>query len=95
MCGGAVRAWCEAAAAIFALLAAIAWIIAARHPVGVPGPSAYMPADSNHPLYREIREHGDRIVRGARWNQLAALLTGLSSLAAFMAWLLPRLHCIW
>lgn len=93
MCGGSIRAGCEAAAAILALLAAIAWIVAARHPVGVPGPTPYMPNDRNHPLYRQIREHGAKILRGAQWNQAAAFLTGLSSLAAFLAWLLPRLHC--
>jgi hypothetical protein len=94
VCGADIRAWWEAAAAIVALLAAVAWVVAAFHPVGVSGSTFYAPANPKDPFWRELKDHGSKILNGARWNQVAALLTGLSSLAAFLAWLLPRLYCL-
>jgi hypothetical protein len=80
-CAAFLKAKFELAAAILALAAAASWFIAARHPVGVPGPTPYMPSDRNHPLWQQIRAHGQKILMGARWNQVAAAFAGASALA--------------
>ncbi|MFZ1905232.1 MAG: hypothetical protein WAU56_07555 [Steroidobacteraceae bacterium] len=38
-----------------------------------------------------LRKQGAKILRGVRWNMIAAALTGCSALATFLSWLLPRL----
>jgi hypothetical protein len=81
------KAVCEGISAIAALFAAAFWFAAARHPVGVPGPAAYI----DTPLLRQIAAHGRKILRGAKLNQAAAALTGVSALAQFLAWLVPKL----
>ena len=69
------------------MLAAGCWFAVARHPVGVPGAAAYV----NTSLMKQIAAHGRKILRGARLNQWAAALTGVSALSQFAAWLLPKL----
>ena len=81
------KAVCECISAIAALLAAALWFMAARHPVGVPGPAAYV----DTAFLKQIAAHGRKILRGAKLNQWAAAMTGVSALAQFAAWLLPRL----
>ena len=92
LCAQDVKAACDLLTAIFALLAAGAWFVAARHPVGVPGASPYMPADPNHPLWGEMKAHGKKICLGAKWNQIAAVLAGLSALATFLSWLVAKCY---
>jgi hypothetical protein len=74
----AAAAWF--AAAIAALLAAAAWFAAASHPVGIPGPSEYGGPSPG------MIAHANKIMRGAALNRIAAALTGISSLAQFVAW---------
>jgi|HubBroStandDraft_2_1064218.scaffolds.fasta_scaffold145923_2 hypothetical protein len=81
------QAVCEGISAIAALLAAVLWFSAARHPVGVPGPGALV----NTALLKEIAAHGRKILRGASLNKWAAASTGVSALFQFAAWLLPKL----
>lgn len=88
MSGHNANADCECVAAISALFAAAAWFASALHPVGMSGPGVYMPADSNHPLWAQMAARGRKILRGSRFNQIAAALTGVSALAQFFAWLL-------
>jgi hypothetical protein len=76
---------CECIAAIFALLAAGFWFAAACYPVGVPGLPVIMPQDRTHPLWGQIKAHGDKILRGAGLNRIAAALTGVSALAQALA----------
>ena len=73
---------CEGGAAVFALLAAVAWFIAASHPVALPEAAMWAEATSGYP------ERAKKILRGVRWNMTAAALTGCSALATFLAWLL-------
>jgi hypothetical protein len=80
---GRLKAYCDFAAATFALLAAFAWFVAARHPVTLP--SAAMFAESMQG--REHIAHVSRILRGVRWNTAAAVLTGLSALSMSLSWL--------
>ena len=80
------KAVCEGASAIAALVAAVSWFVAASHPVGIPGPGFYAPSDPNHPLWQQLRAQGRKILRGVRWNQTAAALTGIAALFQFIAW---------
>jgi hypothetical protein len=80
---------CDIASAVLAILAAIAWGVAASHPVGVPGPGLYWPEDQTHRA--RIAAQGAKILRGARYNQVAAALTGLSALLMGISTLLRRM----
>jgi hypothetical protein len=93
MCSDQVATWCNYIAGVTAVAAGIAWYVATRHPVAVPGLPVYMPADREHPLWKEIAAHGRKIVRGGKWNLAAAVTTCVSALAIVSAWFLPRLLC--
>ena len=82
---------CECIAAIFALLAAAFWFAAACFPVGVAGLPVLMPQDRNNPLWGQIKIRGDKILRGAGLNRIAAALTGVSALAQALALMAPRI----
>jgi hypothetical protein len=94
VCAERLANYCNLITAIFALAASIAWIAAAYHPVGVPGLSVRMPSDRNDPLWKKIESQGRKILRGAKLNFWAALLTGLSAGVQFLSWLLPKIACI-
>jgi hypothetical protein len=79
------NAVCDFIAAIAALSAALVWFAAASHPVGIPGPSMYGGPTP------EMKAHANKIKRGAILNRVAAALTGISALAQFTAWLIPKL----
>ncbi len=85
-----ITATCNGLAAIFALVAAVLWMLAARQPVGVPGLSPYI-SGLDDPILKEMQAHGEKILRGASLNKRAAFFAGLSALASFLSWLLPRL----
>ena len=91
LCVQDVKAACDFAAVILAILAAAAWFVASRHPVGGNAPTPYMPADRNNPLWEEIASHNRKILRGAKWNQIAVVLAGFSSFSTFLSWFIPRL----
>lgn len=78
----------QGVAVLLGVAAAITWIAASYDPAGGPGPTPYMPADRNHPLWGQIRAHGEKMRRGALLNKGAALLTGLAAFAALLSWLL-------
>jgi hypothetical protein len=78
-------------AAILALAAAIAWFIAASHPMAVPGPAKWAVDDQEHPVMLGFRSEAHKLLRGAQWNRIAAALTGCSAFAMFLSWLLPLL----
>jgi hypothetical protein len=82
-----LKAYGDLAAALFALLAAIAWFIAARHPVTLPKRSMW----AESPASRDYIAQTPKIVRGIRWNTAAAILTGCSALATFLSWVTMRL----
>ena len=52
-----LKPFIDGAAALFAFLAATAWFIGAKHPVGVPGFSGFYSEE----LARAIKEHGEKI----------------------------------
>jgi hypothetical protein len=75
----------DGVAAIAALFAAVAWFVAATHPVGVPGPTGY-----GGGISEEQKAEGVRILRGAKWNRWAALLTATSALFQFLGWVVSK-----
>jgi hypothetical protein len=87
MTGHEIKAICEFVSAMSALFAAAFWFAAARHPVSTGGGPAFYAPPPDHPLWAQMKAHGERILRGAKLNQVAAALTGISALAQFLAWL--------
>jgi hypothetical protein len=83
------KAICEFLSAIAALAAAAFWFAAACQPVPSDGPQ---PMGSRDPAV--VAHYGERkkkIGMGARFNRIAAALTGLSALTQFSAWLIVKL----
>src|SRR6266404_820205 len=73
------KAFCEGISAVAALSAAVLWIAAASHPVGVPGPRPYIPKDRTHPLWRQIADHHEGGPRGQvnrRFTEDCSALSG-------------------
>jgi hypothetical protein len=62
-----------------------------RRPVGVPGFSGFYSEE----LARAIKEHGEKIQRGAMWNKRAAIVTGLSAAAQCLSFGLPLIARLW
>ena len=89
MTAESVRALCEGIAALAALLAAAYWFAAARQPVPSDGPQPFGTLDPAVNAYYAERKR--KISMGARFNRIAALLTGISALAQFSAWLIVKL----
>jgi hypothetical protein len=56
------------------------------------GPGVYMPSDRSHPLWAEMAAQGRKILRGAKYNQVAAAMAGISALAQFAAWLVTVIY---
>jgi hypothetical protein len=89
--GASVKAICDFVSAIFALAAAVAWFVAASHPVALPGPGMWGHDDPKSPGMVALRDQAARVLRGVRWNKVVAILTGCSALGMFLSWLLPRM----
>jgi len=81
-----IKGSCDFIAAILAFAAAAAWFTAARQRVAKKEPAMWSES-AEHPAVRALNAG---IERGVRWNQRAALLTGLSALATFLSWLSQR-----
>ncbi len=60
-----MKGWMHLIGAMFALAAGIAWFVASRHPVGVPGSGVYAPRELSHPFWKSVEAMGNRIRRGA------------------------------
>jgi hypothetical protein len=83
----AVKAACDALAALFALGAAVAWFKAARAPL----PVGSFPDWSDAPAVQAALQSYQDFVRGAVWNKRAALLAGMSAFAATASWMIATL----
>jgi len=92
-CAASVTGWCELIAVLLAIVAATAWVIATRYPAAKPGPGFYGSSDPNHQIWKDLAQAGKKIDAGGRWNTWAAVLTGLSAIAAAFSLLLPKLVC--
>jgi hypothetical protein len=77
----------EFCAAFCGVAAAVMWVAAAFYPGGIPEPMPYMPGDLNHPLWEEMRKHGDKIPRGAKLNNYAAYLAVVAAMLALASFL--------
>jgi hypothetical protein len=87
MNGQDAKAVCDFFTAASALLAALHWLRASSQPVGVPIAGIWGDSD----LAEEMRQDAPKILRGAKLNRVAALLTGVSALFQFLSWIVPRL----
>jgi hypothetical protein len=82
MSSATVKAACDGLAAFFALGAAVAWFRAAKAPL----PVGAFPDYKDAAAVRAALQSYHSFVRGAVWNQRAALLAGLSAAAATISW---------
>ena len=72
-----IKLTCDIISAVFAGLAAVSWVMAARAPVHSAGFVGY--ADAKY--IEDVKREGAKVARGAAWNRRAAACAAVSAAA--------------